>query len=44
MNRLWDNIAEPKYDFTKYGHFSGTGIIVMNDDITFNFDNEIVLF
>jgi predicted O-methyltransferase YrrM len=37
MNRLWDNIKEPKYDFTKYGHWSGTGIIVMNDDITFSF-------
>ena len=26
-----------KYDFTKYGHASGTGIIVMNDNIEFIF-------
>lgn len=44
MNRLWDNISETKHDFTKYGHSSGTGVIVMNDDITFNFDNELGLF
>jgi predicted O-methyltransferase YrrM len=35
MNRLWNNIKEVKYDFTPFGHWSGTGIIVMNDDITF---------
>ena len=35
MNKLWDNITDTKYDFTKYGHWSGTGIIVMNDDIIF---------
>ena len=38
MNKLWDNITDTKYDFTKYGHWSGTGIIVMNDDITFQFE------
>jgi predicted O-methyltransferase YrrM len=38
MNKLWNNITDTKYDFTKYGHWSGTGIIVMNDDITFNFE------
>lgn len=38
MNKLWDNLEYTKYDVTKYGHFSGTGIIIMNDDITFLFD------
>lgn len=38
MNRLWNSITETKYDFTKYGHMSGTGIIVMNDDINFIFE------
>ena len=37
MNRLWDNIQDKKYDFTKYGHFSGTGIVVINCDINFIF-------
>jgi hypothetical protein len=40
MNRLWNNIQDIKYDFTKYGHVSGTGIIVMNDDITFEFNSD----
>jgi predicted O-methyltransferase YrrM len=38
MNRLWNGIKEPKYDFTKYGHWSGTGILIMNDDISFKFE------
>jgi len=38
MKRLWDNIEDTKYDFTDYGHWSGTGIIVLNDDITFKFE------
>jgi 2-polyprenyl-3-methyl-5-hydroxy-6-metoxy-1,4-benzoquinol methylase len=37
MNRLWNNISDCKYDFTEYAHGSGTGIIVINSDITFNF-------
>jgi len=37
MNRLWNNIHDTKYDVTRYGHSSGTGIIVLNDDITFEF-------
>lgn len=37
MNKLWDNIQDVKYDFTKYGHWSGTGIVIINDDITFDF-------
>jgi predicted O-methyltransferase YrrM len=35
MDRLWRSIKDTKYDFTKYGHWSGTGIVVMNSDITF---------
>jgi predicted O-methyltransferase YrrM len=38
MNRLWNNITDTKYDFIKYGHFSGTGIVVINYDITFQFE------
>jgi predicted O-methyltransferase YrrM len=38
MNKLWNNIPYTKYDFTNYGHWSGTGVIVMNDDITFTFE------
>jgi len=38
MNRLWDNIQGDKYDFTKYGHFSGTGIIIVNETIQFEFN------
>jgi predicted O-methyltransferase YrrM len=37
MNRLWNNIQGDKHDFTKYGHWSGTGIVVVNDDISFYF-------
>jgi predicted O-methyltransferase YrrM len=39
MKRLWDGLKEEelgkKYDFTCYGHWSGTGVIVMNDNINF---------
>lgn len=30
MHRLWNSITYEKYDITKYGHFSGTGLILMN--------------
>ena len=33
MDRLWTSIPEKKYDVTQYGHWSGTGIVIMNDDI-----------
>lgn len=36
MNELWNKIPYTKYDVTKYGHWSGTGIVVMNDNITFD--------
>ena len=36
MNNLWKSIPYTKYDVTKYGHWSGTGIFVMNDNITLN--------
>jgi hypothetical protein len=38
MNELWNNITEIKYDFTKYAHWSGTGIVIINDDISFQFE------
>jgi hypothetical protein len=37
MYKLWTNIPEEKYDITKYGHWSGTGLIIMNSDIKFTF-------
>lgn len=38
MNKLWSNLKETKYDFTKYAHVSGTGIVILNDDISFKFE------
>jgi hypothetical protein len=38
MNQLWNSIRDTKYDFTKYAHWSGTGIIILNDDINFDFE------
>lgn len=35
MEKLWNNITYKKYDLTKYGHYSGTGIILINTDIDF---------
>ena len=37
MQRLWDSIPDEKYDFTKYGHWAGTGIVIINDNIKFDF-------
>ena len=34
MRKLWDSIPERKYDITKFGHWSGTGIILFSDDVT----------
>jgi hypothetical protein len=44
MNRLWDSIDEVKFDFTKYGHFSGTGLIVMNDEISFDYKDDLISY
>jgi predicted O-methyltransferase YrrM len=38
MNRLWNGITDKKYDVTKYAHWSGTGIILINTDIDFKFE------
>jgi hypothetical protein len=38
MNRLWNSITDEKYDVTKYAHWSGTGVIVLDEDITFEFE------
>ena len=35
MRNLWDSIEDIKYDFTSFGHWSGTGVIVINDKIKF---------
>jgi len=37
MNKFWDSIKYKKYDFTKYGNYFGTGIILINTNIDFNF-------
>lgn len=37
MKKLWDDIDDVKYDFTQYGHWSGTGIISINYDVSFSF-------
>jgi predicted O-methyltransferase YrrM len=31
MDDFWNNIDLPKYDISKYGHFSGTGIVVFDN-------------
>ncbi len=30
MNKLWNGLKYKKYDVTKYGHCSGTGLLLMN--------------
>lgn len=30
MNRFWESIQLKKYDITKYGHWSGTGVVVFD--------------
>jgi hypothetical protein len=43
MQRLWNNINHKKYDITKYGHMSGTGIVLMNTTIDIECDREIII-
>lgn len=31
MKRFWNEVSHPKIDITKYGHGSGTGLIIMDD-------------
>lgn len=31
MDDFWNNIDLPKYDLSKYGHFSGSGIVVFDE-------------
>jgi len=35
MQKLWNEIEDEKYDITKYGHWSGTGLINLSKDIKF---------
>jgi len=42
MQRLWNSLEYKKYDVTKYGHWSGTGLIVMNSDIKPSFADKII--
>jgi hypothetical protein len=39
MLKLWNNITETKYDFTQYGHWSGSGVILVNTDIIFGIND-----
>lgn len=38
MKRFWNEVNHEKYDITQYGHFSGTGIILFNNDTTLKFN------
>jgi hypothetical protein len=33
MNEFWNNIPEPKFDITQYGHLSGTGVVFMSNPL-----------
>jgi predicted O-methyltransferase YrrM len=35
MNQFWDSIEDTCYDMTEYGHCTGTGVVVIGDDIRF---------
>jgi len=35
MQKLWNEIEDEKYDITKYGHWSGTGLVNLSKDIKF---------
>lgn len=37
MQSLWRNINYEKYDVTKYGHITGTGLFLMNSNIKIKF-------
>lgn len=37
MNRLWEDIEDKKYDLRRYGHFSGTGVVILDENIDFIF-------
>ena len=38
MQLLWNSLPYTKYDITEYGHFSGTGLILMNCDLNIILD------
>lgn len=40
MEKLWNNLEYKKHDVTKYGHWSGTGLVIMNCNIEIKFDNN----
>jgi len=33
MQNFWDSIKLKKYDITKYGHWSGTGVVIFNEKL-----------
>lgn len=33
LHRFWDEVRHPKLDISKYGHSSGTGIIIFGGDV-----------
>jgi hypothetical protein len=36
MKKFWNEISHPKFDLTQYGHFSGTGAVLFNEETQFN--------
>lgn len=34
MKRFWEEVSHPKIDITQYGHFSGTGVILFDNNVT----------
>lgn len=37
MEKFWSEIKHEKYDITQYGHFSGTGIVLFNNETKLDF-------
>lgn len=42
MERLWNSITNKKYDVTKYGHRTGTGLVLMNCDLEIILEDALV--
>jgi len=38
LKKIWNIIPYPKFDISIYGHFNGTGLVVYNEDIIFQYE------
>jgi hypothetical protein len=38
MQEFWESVTQPKLDITKYGHFSGTGLVNLSNDWQFELE------